>query len=260
MPLRSAPQSPAPSSEPSGPSEHSAQSEQRLQTERLRAAASRPTSETFEEGHRGARLSTPSLCFRASRTASNLTNRRRLPHHRHQSPLRILPHRGRCCRCANLSLELGRSSQRLLLNCHPRQRTFHNVPMVLASARLAPLRSLDPGPQSAQSSLRSSLAPMLNPASSPLQRLLDILRPTLWLLALLADMWKTDYTALNCPVSSFAAAKDRCGQRHTCQRLSLPGWPAPSNSATFASSVSEASNPTPPSRCFQTAVLDRENG
>ena len=116
--------------------------------------------------------------------------------------------------------------------------------MVLASARLAPLRSLDPGPQSAQSSLRSSLAPMLNPASSPLRRLLDILRPTLWLLALLADMWKTDYTALNCPVSSFAAAKDRCGQRLTCQRLSLPGWPAPSNSATFASSVSEeTSNP-----------------
>ena len=34
-----------------------------------------------------------------------------------------------------------------------------------------------------------------------------ILRPTLWLLTLLAEIGQADYMALNCPMSSFAAAR-----------------------------------------------------
>ena len=34
-----------------------------------------------------------------------------------------------------------------------------------------------------------------------------MLRPTLWLLTLLAEIGQADYMALNCPVSSFAAAR-----------------------------------------------------
>ena len=51
---------------------------------------------------------------------------------------------------------------------------------------------------------------MLNPTSSKSTAALiawPLLFPTLWLLALLAEVGQANYMALNCPVSSFAAAK-----------------------------------------------------
>ena len=68
-----------------------------------------------------------------------------------------------------------------------------------------------------------------------------ILRPTLWLLALLADIWQAGYMELNCSVSSFAAVKfeKRCGQRDLAMASALVA----SASSVASASVSDTIGP-----------------
>jgi len=92
------------------------------------------------------------------------------------------------------------------IGCDYLSASFQTTSTMFIAPAIAPLRSTLWIPVLTPILARSDAEPHFQ-STAALIAWPAILRPTLWLLALLADIWQAGYMELNCSVSSFAAVK-----------------------------------------------------